>query len=116
MRQRARRLKLAATVPIASIAFMDWILLSNGLDVLERWSMTGPVTALKKIRDRDPVVVSVHHRNDRGTAVATAQLAGMAGADHGEWEPLRERSGCHRQPTCGPIVQFSPLDCAIFTV
>jgi hypothetical protein len=80
--------------------------------------MTGPVTALKKIRDRDPVVVSVHHRNDRGTAVATAEFAGMAGADHGEWAPLRngERSGCHRRPTCGPIVQFSALDCAIFTV
>jgi isopropylmalate/homocitrate/citramalate synthase len=58
---------------------MDWILLSNGLDVLERRSMTGPVTALKKIRDRDPVVVSVHHRNDRGTAVATAELVVIGG-------------------------------------
>jgi 2-isopropylmalate synthase len=34
-----------------------------------------------QIRDRDCVVLSVHPHNDRGTAVAAAELAVMAGAD-----------------------------------
>lgn len=33
------------------------------------------------LEDRDSVVLSVHPHNDRGTAVATAELAMMAGAD-----------------------------------
>jgi len=36
------------------------------------------------IRDRDRVVLSVHPHNDRGTAVAAAELAIMAGADRVE--------------------------------
>jgi 2-isopropylmalate synthase len=36
------------------------------------------------IRDRDSVVLSVHPHNDRGTAVAAAELAVMAGADRVE--------------------------------
>ncbi len=35
----------------------------------------------RHIRDRDSVVLSVHPHNDRGTAVAAAELAVMAGAD-----------------------------------
>ena len=37
-----------------------------------------------QIRDRDCVVLSVHPHNDRGTAVAAAELALMAGADRVE--------------------------------
>ena len=37
-----------------------------------------------QIRDRDCVVLSVHPHNDRGTAVAAAELAVMAGADRVE--------------------------------
>jgi 2-isopropylmalate synthase len=37
-----------------------------------------------RIRDRDCVVLSVHPHNDRGTAVAAAELAVMAGADRVE--------------------------------
>ena len=73
MQQRTRLLKLVPALPIASIAFMDWILLSiflgsgirlpepgsqfgcdvleRGCDVLERRSVTGPVTTLKKTRN-----------------------------------------------------------------
>jgi 2-isopropylmalate synthase len=35
----------------------------------------------RKIRDRDRVVLSLHPHNDRGSAVAAAELALMAGAD-----------------------------------
>jgi 2-isopropylmalate synthase len=42
-------------------------------DVIERFS--------RKIRDRDSVVLSLHPHNDRGEAVAAAELALMAGAD-----------------------------------
>jgi len=35
----------------------------------------------RHVRDRDTVVLSVHPHNDRGTAVAAAELAVMAGAD-----------------------------------
>jgi isopropylmalate/homocitrate/citramalate synthase len=78
---------------------------------LERRSVTGPVTALKKIRDRDPALVSVHRHNDRGTAVAAAEFAVMAGADHGEWAPLRngERSGRCRRPTAVRLCNFHRL-------
>jgi 2-isopropylmalate synthase len=38
----------------------------------------------RNIRDRDAVVLSVHPHNDRGTAVAAAELAVMAGADRVE--------------------------------
>jgi 2-isopropylmalate synthase len=37
-----------------------------------------------QIRDRDSVVLSVHPHNDRGTAIAAAELAIMAGADRVE--------------------------------
>jgi 2-isopropylmalate synthase len=37
-----------------------------------------------RIRDRDCVVLSVHPHNDRGTAIAAAELAVMAGADRVE--------------------------------
>src|SRR5205814_10690197 len=36
------------------------------------------------VRDRDSIVLSVHPHNDRGTAVAAAELAVMAGADRVE--------------------------------
>ena len=36
---------------------------------------------LRTIRDRDAVILSLHPHNDRGTAVAAAELACMAGAD-----------------------------------
>ena len=36
---------------------------------------------LRQIRDRDSIVLSLHPHNDRGTAVAAAELAVMAGAD-----------------------------------
>ncbi len=36
---------------------------------------------LRAIRDRDSIVLSLHPHNDRGTAVAAAELAVMAGAD-----------------------------------
>jgi 2-isopropylmalate synthase len=36
---------------------------------------------LRKIRDRDSIVLSLHPHNDRGSAVAAAELALMAGAD-----------------------------------
>jgi len=35
----------------------------------------------RNIRDRDAAFISVHAHNDRGTAVATAELALLAGAD-----------------------------------
>ncbi len=38
----------------------------------------------QNIRDRNAVVISVHTHNDRGTAVASAELAVMAGADRVE--------------------------------
>ena len=38
----------------------------------------------RRVRDRDAVVLSVHPHNDRGTAVAAAELALMAGADRVE--------------------------------
>ena len=38
----------------------------------------------RKISDRDTVILSVHPHNDRGTAVAAAELALMAGADRVE--------------------------------
>lgn len=38
----------------------------------------------RSIRDRDRVIVSVHPHNDRGTAVAAAELALLAGADRVE--------------------------------
>ena len=57
--------------------------------------MTGPVTALKKIRARERVLVSVHHRNDRGTAVGIRKLDNevpfLAGDDGPV--PLRELEG-----------------------
>ena len=36
---------------------------------------------LRNIRDRDSIVLSLHPHNDRGTGVAAAELAVMAGAD-----------------------------------
>jgi 2-isopropylmalate synthase len=45
-------------------------------DVIEYFSRT--------IRNRDSVVLSVHPHNDRGTAVAAAELAQLAGADRVE--------------------------------
>lgn len=38
----------------------------------------------RNIRDRDKVIISVHTHNDRGTGVAAAELAVMAGADRVE--------------------------------
>ncbi|MHB8506058.1 MAG: 2-isopropylmalate synthase, partial [Acidimicrobiales bacterium] len=38
----------------------------------------------RTIRDRDSIVLSVHPHNDRGTAVAAAELAQLAGADRVE--------------------------------
>src|SRR5467141_5006107 len=38
----------------------------------------------RKIRDRDCITLSLHPHNDRGTAVAAAELAIMAGADRVE--------------------------------
>ena len=38
----------------------------------------------RNIRDREAAVISVHTHNDRGTAVASAELAVMAGADRVE--------------------------------
>jgi 2-isopropylmalate synthase len=38
----------------------------------------------RNIKDRDAVLISVHAHNDRGTAVATAEFAVMAGADRVE--------------------------------
>ncbi|MDR3436981.1 2-isopropylmalate synthase [Telmatospirillum sp.] len=38
----------------------------------------------RNVRDRDSLIVSVHPHNDRGTAVAAAELAVMAGADRVE--------------------------------
>lgn len=35
----------------------------------------------RNIRDRDAAIISVHAHNDRGTAVATSELAMLAGAD-----------------------------------
>jgi len=45
-------------------------------DVIEYFSTT--------VRNRDSVVLSVHPHNDRGTAVAAAELAQLAGADRVE--------------------------------
>ena len=36
---------------------------------------------LRNVRDRDSIILSLHPHNDRGTAVAAAELACMAGAD-----------------------------------
>jgi 2-isopropylmalate synthase len=38
----------------------------------------------RTVRDRDSIVLSVHPHNDRGTAVAAAELAQLAGADRVE--------------------------------
>src|SRR5947208_11821961 len=38
----------------------------------------------RHIRDRDSIVLSLHPHNDRGTGVAAAELAVMAGADRVE--------------------------------
>jgi hypothetical protein len=77
---------------------------------LERWSVTGPVTALKKIRDRGQALVSVHRHNDRGTAVAAAELAVMADADHGEWRR------CSMASAVAAAADRLRPDCAAFTV
>jgi 2-isopropylmalate synthase len=49
----------------------------------------------RKIRDRDSIVLSVHPHNDRGTGVAAAELAMMAGAERVEGTLLGngERTG-----------------------
>ncbi|MGE0114548.1 MAG: 2-isopropylmalate synthase [Steroidobacteraceae bacterium] len=49
----------------------------------------------RHIRQRDSVIISVHPHNDRGTAVAAAELAMMAGADRVEGTLLGngERTG-----------------------
>ena len=49
----------------------------------------------RNIRDRDSIVLSVHPHNDRGTGVAAAELALMAGADRVEGTLLGngERTG-----------------------
>ncbi|MDD5746398.1 MAG: 2-isopropylmalate synthase [Candidatus Omnitrophica bacterium] len=39
---------------------------------------------IRKVRNRDSVIISVHTHNDRGTAVAAAELAVMAGAERVE--------------------------------
>ncbi len=39
---------------------------------------------LRNIRDRESIILSLHPHNDRGTAVAAAELAQMAGADRVE--------------------------------
>jgi 2-isopropylmalate synthase len=39
---------------------------------------------LRNVRDRDAVILSLHPHNDRGTAVAAAELGVMAGADRVE--------------------------------
>ena len=39
---------------------------------------------IKNFKDRDRVIVSIHPHNDRGTGVATAELAMLAGADRVE--------------------------------
>ena len=38
----------------------------------------------RTIKDRDSIVLSLHPHNDRGTAVAAAELAVLAGADRVE--------------------------------
>ena len=50
----------------------------------------------RHISDRDSVILSVHPHNDRGTAVAAAELALMAGADRVEGTLVRQRRA-HRQ-------------------
>ena len=45
---------------------------------------------------RDAVVLSLHPHNDRGTAVAAAELGVMAGADRVEGSAVRQRRA-HRQ-------------------
>src|SRR3981081_2941556 len=47
----------------------------------------------RNIRDRDRVVISLHPHNDRGTGVAAAELALMAGADRGGGAPLGHGEG-----------------------
>ena len=49
---------------------------------------------------RDSIVLSLHPHNDRGTAVAAAELGYMAGADRIEGLPVRQR-GTHRQRVPG---------------
>ena len=54
----------------------------------------------RNISDRDSVILSVHPHNDRGTAVAAAELALMAGADRVEgtlvWQRRAHRQCRHR--------------------
>src|SRR5207237_6202812 len=49
----------------------------------------------RHVSSRDQIVLSVHPHNDRGTAVATAELGLMAGADRVEGTPFGngERTG-----------------------
>ena len=70
---------------------------------------------------RDSVVLSLHPHNDRGTAVAAAELGYMAGADRIEGMPVRQRRA-HRQRLPGdagaepvqpghrPEIDFSDID------
>ena len=59
---------------------------------------------LRAIRDRDSIVLSLHPHNDRGTAVAAAELAVMAGADRIEGTLFGngERTGNVDLVTLGP--------------
>src|SRR3546814_8600131 len=45
------------------------------------WSSDVCSSDLNNLKQRDSIVLSVHPHNDRGTAVAAAELAVMAGAD-----------------------------------
>jgi 2-isopropylmalate synthase len=82
-------------------------------DVIERFH--------RQIRDRDTVVLSLHPHNDRGEAVAAAELALMAGADRIEGTLFGngERTGNVDVVTLGmnlftqgvdPALDFSDID------
>jgi 2-isopropylmalate synthase len=82
-------------------------------DVIERFH--------RQIRDRDAVVLSLHPHNDRGEAVAAAELALMAGADRIEGTLFGngERTGNVDVVTLGmnlftqgvdPALDFSDID------
>lgn len=82
---------------------------------------------LRHVRDREAIVLSLHPHNDRGTAVAAAELAVMAGADRVEGTLFGngERTGNVDLVTLAlnlfsqgidPALDFSDIDAARRTV
>ena len=59
----------------------------------------------KHLKYRDSVIISTHPHNDRGTGVACAELAVLAGAQRGVL-PLRQRRAHRQRGRCDPRHEY----------